>query len=259
MTIHGRAVCRSAATAALALLCAATQFGCTREPNARGLLGPGANVGGAPASPLAPAVARRAAFAGEPRSPEAAHIADWAVASADHAGLPFAVVDKREAKIFVFDAQGRLSGAAPVLLGAARGDESVPGIGERALADIRPEERTTPAGRFVAEIGRNLEGEDIVWLDYAAAVSMHRVRATKPAEHRLQRLASAPSLDNRISYGCINLPATFYDEVLRPAIAATKVVVYVLPETRSAQALFGSYDVGVGGQPRIVGLTAGSR
>jgi hypothetical protein len=63
-----------------------------------------------------------------------------------------------------------------VLLGLARGDVSVPGIGERKISDINPHERTTPAGRFISEPGRNLSGEDIVWVDYDAAVSMHRVR-----------------------------------------------------------------------------------
>jgi len=85
-----------------------------------------------------------------------------------------------------------------VLLGLARGDDSVPGIGERKIAEILPFERTTPAGRFVGERGRNASGEDIVWVDYDAAVSMHRVRATNPKERRLERLASPTPADNRI-------------------------------------------------------------
>ena len=107
-----------------------------------------------------------------------------------------------------------------MLLGLAHGDDSVPGIGERQMSEIRPEERTTPAGRFVSEPGRNLQGEDIVWIDYDAAVSMHRVRATNPAERRLERLASPGVDDNRISYGCINVPADFYDAHLKPVLGA---------------------------------------
>lgn len=56
-----------------------------------------------------------------------------------------------------------------------------------------PHERTTPAGRFLAEAGRNADGDDIFWVDYDVAVSMHRVRAHVPAERRLQRLASPTS------------------------------------------------------------------
>ena len=40
---------------------------------------------------------------------------------------------------------------------------------------LRREERITPAGRFVASRGRNLRGEDIVWVAYDESVSMHRV------------------------------------------------------------------------------------
>jgi hypothetical protein len=108
----------------------------------------------------------------------------------------------------------------------------VPGIGERPVEKVRPEERITPAGRFVARPGRNLTGEDIVWVDYGAAVSMHRVRAINPKERRLERLASASSADNRISYGCINLPVAFYEQVLRPMVVSGPTLVYVLPETR---------------------------
>ncbi len=91
-------------------------------------------------------------------------------------GLPFIVIDKRRAHLWLFDADGSLHGDTPVLLGLAQGDHSVPGIGERPMSRIRSHERTTPAGRFVIEAGRNLNGEDIFWIDYDAAVSLHRVR-----------------------------------------------------------------------------------
>ena len=166
-------------------------------------------------------------------------VVDWILLTRDNGGPPFLVVDKPAAQLHVFDAAGALVGTTPILLGAARGDESVPGIGERPLASILPEEKTTPAGRFVAERGRNLAGEDVMWIDYDAAVSMHRVRATDPRERRLQRLASPTSLDNRISFGCINVPAHFYEDVVRRAFAGGRAIVYVLPETRPALSLFG--------------------
>lgn len=182
-------------------------------------------------------------FAGEAASDEVRHVAHWAVDARDNGDRPFVIVDKTEARVYVFEASGRLRGVAPALLGLAHGDHSVPGIGQRPVLDIRPHERTTPAGRFVAEPGRNLHGEDILWVDYDAAVSMHRVRPINPVEQRLERLASATPDDNRISYGCINLPAAFYDTVLKPTLGGAKAIVYVLPETRPAQEVFGSYDV----------------
>ena len=175
-------------------------------------------------------------------------MADWVVDAGDnHAAdprsLPFVIVDKKDAKVFVFDAQGQLRGAAPALLGLARGDDAVPGIGSRELSDIRAEEKTTPAGRFVAVLGGNMRGEDVLWVDYAGAVSMHRVLTTNPKERRLQRLATPTPLDNRISYGCINIPAAFYENVVRPAFTGTHGIVYVLPETKSAREVFASYDL----------------
>jgi hypothetical protein len=180
-----------------------------------------------------------AALAAADAPAEIAQFAQRAVATGDNAKRPFAIVDKRNARVFVFDADGRLRGDAPVLLGLARGDRSVPGIGERKMSEIRPEERTTPAGRFVSEPGRNMQGEDIVWVDYGAAVSMHRVRATVKSERRLERLASPTVDDNRISYGCINVPASFYDTYVKPALGTSRGTVYVLPETVPAAQVFG--------------------
>ena len=186
---------------------------------------------------------KRANFEREPASHEARHIADWVVDSGDNRGMPFVIVDKTNAKVFVFYADGRLRGAALALLGLALGDDAVPGIGNRKLSSIRPEERTTPAGRFVAALGRNLRGVEILWIDYDGAISMHQVITTNPKERRLERLATPTPLDKRISYGCINVPAKFYKNVVHPAFTGTNGIVYVLPENRSAREVFKSYDV----------------
>jgi hypothetical protein len=189
-----------------------------------------------------------AAFGREQPSADARQIADWALYSGDNQNMSVVIVDKKQARVYVFSPQGELRGATPALLGAARGDDSVPGIGNKPIAQVLPEERTTPAGRFVAEPGVNTNGEDIVWVDYDAAVSMHRVRAHVKAERRLERLASPTPEDNRISYGCINLPKAFYENVLSPTVKATGAVIYVLPETRPARELFSSYEVPVAAQ-----------
>lgn len=173
-------------------------------------------------------------------SNDARVLAHWIARTGDNAGMPFVLIDKRAARLYAFDAHARVQDTTPVLLGSAPGDDSVPGIGDRPIAEVRPEERTTPAGRFVGRFGRTLTGEDVVWVDYDAAVSIHRVRPTlQPKEQRAERLDSATIDDNRISYGCINVPAAFYDTHIRPVFSTIPAVVYVLPEQKSLQQVFG--------------------
>lgn len=193
----------------------------------------------APALAQAPApIPAHADFASEVASGDTRRMADWVVAASDNAGMPFVIIDKAAAEVFVFDPRGRLSGAAPALLGLARGDDIVPGIGQRKLADIPPRDRVTPAGRFVASLGHDLGEKDVLWVDYDSGVALHRVITTNPREQRLRRLASPSPAERRISYGCINVPAAFYDAVIDPAFAASSGVVYILPETRPVEQVF---------------------
>jgi hypothetical protein len=165
----------------------------------------------------------------------ARHTADAILQSRDHGGSEFVIIDKKHATLYVFN--------SAVLLGSAVGDDSVPDIGSRPLDQVRPEERTTPAGRFVAERGRNTAGEDIVWVDYDAAVSMHRVRAANVKERRLERLATPSTDDNRISYGCVNIPKPFYEAVIAPTFAQKSAIVYVLPEVKALHEVFSFHGV----------------
>jgi hypothetical protein len=185
-----------------------------------------------------PVLKRRLDFGTQAATADVRRVAEWVVASADNGRQPFAILDKIDARVYVFEPGGKLSGATPVLLGYAPGDDTVPGIGQRPIEEVRPEERTTPAGRFVAEPGRNTIPEDVVWVDYEAAVSMHRVRVTDPRERRLERLASPSPADNRISYGCINMPPQFFEEVLWPAFKRRGGVIYVLPEHKALEEVF---------------------
>lgn len=161
----------------------------------------------------------------------------WVRSQRQWAGQPFIVLDKRAAHAWVFDATSSLAGSSPVLLGSASGDDSFPGIGEKPIASILPHERTTPAGRFQLEPGKNAKGESIYWVDYDAAVSLHRVRSANASEKRLDRLATRDPGDNRISYGCINVPEGFYTNVIDRLFAPGKGSIYILPETRPLSSL----------------------
>ena len=229
--------------------------------------------------PAHPLPTRVADFAAHPASPDARYIADWVADSRDNAGAPFVILDKRDARVFVFDADARLIDTSPVLLGLAVGDDSVPDIGlapdtpgspgrahhagrplrqvaswvrEAGENQARPfaivdkrqarihvfeadgrsigdsavllgqtpgdggtdlgsrhpysldvAERTTPAGRFASRPGHNDKGDAIVWIDCAAALAIHRLRPAPAHQRRPERLESPAPDDNRISLGCV--------------------------------------------------------
>jgi hypothetical protein len=205
----------------------------------------------APRVPEPPPVSRMADFGPEKPSPDVRKVAQWAAGSNDHKKMSFVVIDKKAARLYVFDNEARLKRSTPILLGAAVGDDSAPGIGDKPLSQVKASEKTTPAGRFIAEPGRNTKGEDIIWVDYDSAVSMHRLRYVSKQERRAQRLASPTEKDNRISFGCINVPVDFYETVLSPTVKATGAIVYVLPEVRSLQEVFGLQNATRGGMMHV--------
>jgi hypothetical protein len=190
------------------------------------------------AAPQPAAAARAADFGNEQPSPDARHMADWIATSRDNKNMSFVIVDKKDAKVYIFNPQAQLKAAAPALLGSAIGDDTAPGVGDKPLDQVLAEEKTTPAGRFIAEKGKDTRGEDVVWVDYDAAVSMHRVLKVP---ERLASLASPTKDDNRMSFGCINLPPEFYEGALRPTVDHGGAVIYILPETRPLGATFASY------------------
>lgn len=170
-------------------------------------------------------------------SADVRYLGRWIQSRNDSAGLPFAIVDKKQARLYVFDERQVLVGSSTVLTGAAAGDESAPGVGERAqTARLARHERTTPAGRFESQPGHNLAGEDIVWFDYDAALAIHRLRNDAAYVARAQRLASPSPDDNRASLGCVVVPVAFYERVVRPLLGQRRGVVYVLPDVRPVQA-----------------------
>jgi hypothetical protein len=189
----------------------------------------------------APLHAERADFGQTSAPPEVRQMADWVVASADNGTLSFVIVDKKDAEVFVFNREGQLLGAAPALLGLAVGDDSTPGIGDKPLSAIAPKDRTTPAGRFVAYLGHESGKPNFLWVDYKDNISMHRVVVGRPRDHRFQRLATPTPADNRISFGCINVPVAFFERTVLPAFRNTNGFVYILPEIKATRDVFAKY------------------
>jgi hypothetical protein len=182
-------------------------------------------------------------FQGTSVSDGVREIANWAFYTGDNHGHSVVVLDKKAATVYTFDPQGKLVASAPVLIGLTVGDDTAPGVGDKPLDQVRDDEKTTPAGRFVAQPGEDDDGVDVVWIDFKGAVAMHRVINKVRAERRPERLASPDPLERRISFGCINLPIPYYEQVLSPTVRKTGAIVYVLPETKSVREVFNSWDV----------------
>lgn len=196
------------------------------------------------AAPAAHSVPRTGVdFRSNMASPAVRHIARWAVHSGNHGQYPFIIIDKVDAKLFAFDGKGRLIRSTPVLIGMGTGDRFAPGVIDMDMYQTQPWQRITPAGRYFAREDLNLEGERVLWVDYDAGIAIHKMAAKRTRQRRHERLASSTPRDNRITYGCINVPVSFYKEVVRRYFGRAGGIVYVLPEERSANELFGSYDV----------------
>jgi hypothetical protein len=176
-------------------------------------------------------------------SKDVVQVANWVSYTYDSQRRPFVIIDKKAAKMYVFDGWGRLWSTSPVLIGMAVGDDSAPGVGSKRLSQLKASEKTTPAGRFEARPGKDNHGANVVWIDFDAALSMHAIASVSASERRADRMATPDPSDNRISNGCINLPPRFFSGVLWPTVSRYGAVVYVLPETRTPHQQFGAYDV----------------
>lgn len=168
----------------------------------------------------------------------AQRVLSWVNDTGDNAGLPFVVIDKPNATILAFDASGKPVGHGPVLIGRAQGDDATPGVGQKSLAEIGPAEKTTPAGRYLAKFGLAAGHNKVLWVDYATSVALHTIPTGNPKENRAKRMLSPTIEDNRITFGCINVPKALYNGKIAPMFARKGGYVYILPDIKPLEDAF---------------------
>ncbi len=172
-------------------------------------------------------------------SAEARLVASWVLASGDNRKLPYVVLDKKAASLILYDAKGKPLAQEPTLIGIALGDEASPGVGSKKLGDLGPAEKTTPAGRFLAKFGYAFGKQQVLWVDYTNSVAIHPIPAdAAKKERRRERMLSETPDDNRITFGCINVPRAFYGSKLRPLFQKGGGYVYVLPDSKPLEEVF---------------------
>jgi hypothetical protein len=141
-------------------------------------------------------------------SADVRRVAQWAVGTQDHGGLPFVIIDRAGGRIYAFDPHGRLCGTGPVVLGA---DQATP---------------IAPAGRFVADTLASARNGDIVWANDKTQVTLHALtseQAGKPPN--LEFPQAQTSRDTGVS---LHLDALFRRECL-DALHMQPSIAYVLP------------------------------
>jgi hypothetical protein len=172
-------------------------------------------------------------------SPEVQAVQQWVAATKDNAKLPFIVVDKVNARVYSFTPFGQLKATAPVLLGMGVGDKAI--VSQDApMSAMTPDKRITPAGRYLSRLVMDPHTKHpVLLIDGQNLITLHIVAKGTPAQRRAERLASLGSDDNRISFGCINVPPAFFETVVDPDFRPAKGIVYILPEKTTAAQLFG--------------------
>lgn len=174
-------------------------------------------------------------------SEEVRKTVSWVKENKDNQHLPYAIIDKKNAHIFVFDAKSRIVDHGPVLLGIAKTDRIDPKTLNAPLSSIGKKDRVTPSGRYHSVIGPDHRGKDVLWVDTKYAVALHPV-VNVPGQKRRTRLQSTTSTDNRITWGCINVSVPLFKNVLSPLFKSTAGIVYILPEAAPVEQLLASKD-----------------
>ncbi|RYM12940.1 hypothetical protein [Sphingobium cupriresistens] len=168
----------------------------------------------------------------------ATRVAEWVAAAQDNHALPYIIIDKPGAAAYLFDAKGKMLAHAPVLIGIAPGDDATPGIGTKNLSEIGPAEKTTPAGRFLAKFGVAAGKQRVLWVDYATSVALHTIPPGNLKDKRKERMLSPAIDDNRITFGCINVPKIFYNQSVSPRFRKKGGYVYILPDSKPLEDVF---------------------
>jgi hypothetical protein len=155
-------------------------------------------------------------------SPQVRGFAQWVLATHDNAGQPFIVVDKAQARVYAFGPLGQLRATAPVILGAARADDSVP--------------PATPAGRFTKDSIQQPGAGGMAWSREGVQLLVHPLPAFVAAGDELQLLGSPGLEARRTSEGTIHVAAGFWREHIDPLRSAASIA-YVLPEAQQVEAV----------------------
>lgn len=146
----------------------------------------------------------------------------------DNEGMPFIIIDKKAARLYLYDKNGEIVDESPVLLGMGVGDVFPKEMHGKPISQIDEKLRITQAGRFMAQIGYDKKNKKLIWVDYETKLAIHEV-VNVLSQNRMERLNSPSIQDNRITWGCINVPNEIFTKINNIFING-KGYVYIVPE-----------------------------
>lgn len=129
------------------------------------------------------------------------------------------VADKKNGKIYTYNAASKEIKSSPALYGKTIADD---------FASDNDRSTITPSGTFTSSkaFSTHLNEDVTAFLKRGKALfAIHPVWTGTPAQRRPQRLASPEPEDNRITNGCINVPKTFYYDIIDKIKSGTTVKV----------------------------------
>jgi hypothetical protein len=137
--------------------------------------------------------------------------------------VPTVIAVKAEGKLVVYRPETRSTMINPALFGKMLSDEY-----DKIAYDIGKSKPVTPAGNFVIEKAYSTKmREPIIMFIHGKkqVVAIHPLYLGKPGERRAERLASERVEDRRITNGCINVSADFFNMALISLPQRAKMVV----------------------------------
>lgn len=151
----------------------------------------------------------------------------WVQETKDNRGHKYIIADKVSGEMHIMDSRGNVLATMPALYGTQKGDAAAPGQTPAGIFTLQ--QRHDVASSFGGDVQQFAEHSDgSIW-------AIHRVLTSNPKQMRQARLNSPTAEDNRISLGCINVPADMYNKYLKNGF---KGKLYVIPEQRPLGEVF---------------------
>lgn len=150
----------------------------------------------------------------------------WVRQAGDNQGQRYIIADKAAGMLHIMSAEGTVLESAPALYGKKQGDGMTVGETPAGIFLLHHQPAPTAYGGDLQQFATAPDGD---------VYAIHRVLTTNPRQNRQGRLNTPTPDDNRISLGCINVPADIYNQYLTQGFQGK---LYILPDQEDITTTF---------------------